>query len=127
MTATIERRTSLRHIPVYQGTKVELMDRDGQRMTRARVVNISHEGALIIADRQPPLNQALRVRLALAPELGWITAIPVRFGQSREVGLRFTRRCPPDFIWVAARSGPARLAADGEEGTRFTFDRATLS
>jgi hypothetical protein len=59
MTAIIERRTSLRRIPVYQETKVELRDGDGQRMTRARVVNISHEGALVIADRQPPLNQPL--------------------------------------------------------------------
>jgi hypothetical protein len=93
MTLAIERRASFRHSTAYNQTNVQLMDRFGRRITKARLVNISHHGALILTDDVGVLNQPLEVRLENAPETGWTKAEPVRFGQPQEVGIRFNQPC----------------------------------
>jgi hypothetical protein len=118
MIVPTERRASVRHTPVDKETKVVLMDLLGGQITRARLVNISQDGALILTDQQPGLNRPLHVRIDSAADLGWITAIPVRFGETREVGLRFTRPCPPEFLFEATRGGHDRLASPSEEETQ---------
>src|SRR5262249_59049597 len=72
MTVPIERRASLRHTPVDKETNVQVMDQAGRRITTARLVNISRDGALILTDQHPGLNRRLWVRLKDSPELGWI-------------------------------------------------------
>ena len=118
MTVPSERRASVRHTPVNAETKVQLMDWTGGRITSARLVDISQHGALLLADQQPELDRPLHVWLEDATELGWILAIPVRFGQSREVGLRFNRPCSPDFLWEATGRRQIRSTSNGEEETQ---------
>ena len=36
-----------------------------------------------------------------APETGWITAVPVRFGEPHEVGFRFNHPCPKRVLDAA--------------------------
>jgi PilZ domain len=125
MANLIERRGSTRHSTTNDPVIVQLMDRTGHRMTRARLANISTGGALILTDQAPVLNHALQVRLERTPETGWITAIPVRLGRSREVGLQFTRPCPPDFLWAATLGTPFGSVAASEEGTPDLGDTST--
>jgi hypothetical protein len=93
MTLAIERRASFRHSTAYNQTNVQLMDRFGRRMTKARLVNISHHGALILTGDVAVLHQPLNVHFESAPESRWIAAQAVRFGQLHEVGIRFERPC----------------------------------
>jgi hypothetical protein len=97
MAPGVERRVSVRHETVDKRTRVEIMDRTGHRTRRARLVNFSASGALIVTDQLPALNQPLRVRIQLAKEIGWFSAIPVRLGGSNQVGIRFVGPFPLRF------------------------------
>lgn len=119
MTLAIERRTSPRHTTVNHQTSVQLMDWTGRRITRASLVDISTDGALILTDQTPGLNRPVRVRFDNAMELGWMVAIPVRLGRSKEVGIRFTHPCPLDFLWAARRGTDSRSVAGDEEETQL--------
>jgi hypothetical protein len=98
MTLAVERRAADRHDTVSNRANVQLMDWIGPRIRQARLVNISSSGALIQTDQLPALHQPLRVRLEIAKEVGWFSAIPVRFGQSNEVGIQFVRPLPLYFL-----------------------------
>ncbi len=98
MTIAVERRQSIRHELPNQQRSVQHMDWTGPRIREATLVNISSEGALLSTDQPPMLHQPIRVRLEIAKEIGWISAIPVRSGQSNEVGVRFFRRLPLYFL-----------------------------
>ena len=119
MTLAIDRRASTLHSTGQDQTDVQLMDRFGRRITKARLVNISHHGALILTDDLAVLHQPLDVRLESAPETGWITAEAVRFGQPHEVGIRFNQPCP-DRVLDAAFSGVlTEWVRQTEEETRL--------
>jgi hypothetical protein len=98
MALDVERRASVRHETVSNGTSVQIMDWTGHRTRRARLVNFSTSGALILTDQLPTLHQSLRVRIELAQEIGWFSAIPVRLGRSNEVGIKFVRPFPLCFL-----------------------------
>jgi hypothetical protein len=107
MTLAVERRGSVRHETVNNQTSVQLMDdRTGKRITRAKLLNISTGGALILTDKEPALYQPLRVRFENATEIALIDAEPVRFGRSKEVAIRFTRQCPSDFLFMLGVDSP---------------------
>ena len=120
-----ERRGTTRYPAANDRTVVQIMDEKGTRITRARLANVSAGGALILTDRQPELNRPLHLRLESAAKLGWIMAIPVRSGPTREVGVRFARPCPPDFLWAATRGTQSRLVAAGEEETQCFGETST--
>jgi len=103
----IERRTSVRYETLNNQTSVQLMDdRTGKRITRAKLLNISDGGALILTDKEPALYQPLWVRIENATEIARIDAEPVRVGRLKEVGIRFTRRCPSDFLFMLGVDSP---------------------
>src|SRR5205823_3050126 len=101
MTFATNRRASTRHAAANHQTILQIMDWTGQRVTRAKLLNISTEGALIRTDKVPVLKQPVRVRLENATEIGWIMAEPVRIGQSKEVGIRFCCPGPRAFLLAA--------------------------
>lgn len=117
MTLAVERRAADRHDTVSNRTKVELMDWIGPRLREAKLVNISSSGALIQTDQLPALHQPLRVRLEIAKEVGWFSAIPVRFGQSNEVGIQFVRPLPLYFLSKSTPDSESPTAANGEVET----------
>ena len=107
MTFAIECRASVRHEPVNDLTSVQLLDdRTGKRFTRAKLLNISTDGALILTDKEPALYQPLWVRLENATEIALIDAEPVRVGRYKEIGIRFTRQCPSDFLLMLGVDSP---------------------
>ena len=98
MTIAIERRESVRHEMPKLRTRVQLMDWTGPQVREATLVNISSGGPLLSTEHLPILNQPIRVRLEIAKEIGWVSAIPVRLGQASEIGLRFFRPLPLYFL-----------------------------
>jgi len=117
MTLAVERRASGRHVTVDNRTSVQLMDWIGPRIRVARLVNFSSSGALILADQVPQLHQPLRVRLEIAKEIGWFSAVPVRFGRSNEVGIKFVRSLPLYFLPNSVPEGDSPLVADIDDET----------
>ena len=116
MTIAIERRASVRRETVNNQTSVQLTyDRTGKRFTRAKLLNISTGGAWILTDKELALYQPLWVRLENATEIALIDAQPVRFGRTNEVGIRFTRQCPPDLLLMLGVDSRGSL----DEGTPF--------
>ena len=115
MTLAIE-RASARHSTARNQTNVQLMDCLRRRITKARLLNISHHGALILTDDVAVLHEPLNVRLENEPGAGWIAAETVRFGRSKEVGIRFYRPCPRGFFLVATlRESIPRVTDDEKE------------
>jgi hypothetical protein len=117
MTLAVERRAADRHDTVNNRTNVQLMDWIGPRIREAKLVNISSSGALIQTDQLPALHQPLRVRLEIAKEVGWFSAIPVRFGQSNEVGIQFVRPLPLYFLSKSTPVSDTPMPARTGEGT----------
>jgi hypothetical protein len=104
MTKASDRRASPRYSTGPHHTHVQLIGPFGCGITKARLVNISYHGALILTDDVIPLHQPLEVRLDDVPETGWIKAEAVRFGQPHEVGIRFDS--PVEYyVLEAALSG----------------------
>jgi hypothetical protein len=98
VTLAIERRASVRYETVNKQTSVQFMDWTERQITGSKLVNISVTGALIFADLVPALYRPLWVRVENAPGVGWIAAETVRFGRSKDVGIRFYRPCPRYFL-----------------------------
>jgi len=91
-----------------------------RKITTSKLVDISATGALILADRVPALlYRPLWVRVENAPGAGWIAAETVRFGQSKEVGIRFYRPCPRNFFLAATLRESNPSVADDEIETPF--------
>jgi hypothetical protein len=122
MVFAIDRRASIRHSAAHNRTYVQLMDRLGRRMKRGRLVNISRDGALIRVDDAPALHQPIEVQLENAPELGWIAAHSVRFGQRHEVGIRFDHPCSQNVLAAAISGIVDELLVEGEAKTPFDID-----
>jgi hypothetical protein len=116
MTLVIERRASTRHATAADETYVQIMDWTGKRLMRARLLDISTGGALILTDSFVATSQKLRVRLESAPETGWIDAEAVHFGRPQVVGIRFSSPCRPELVLEARRGGnPHLVNPSGEE------------
>ena len=119
MTFATERRASTRHSTAHNQTNVQLMDRLGRRITKARLVNISHHGALILTDDLAVLHQPLDVQFENAPETRWIAAEPVRFGQLNEVGIHFNRPCSRRILNAAISGAVNERLGEREAETPF--------
>ena len=83
----------------------------------ARLVNISSHGALILADNVPTLHQPIEVWIENAQETGWIMAEAVRFGRSKEVGIRFYHPSHANLPSMAARGTDSPRVAASDEVT----------
>ena len=118
MTLAIERRASVRYETLNK-QNVQFMHWTERRITGSKLVNFSETGALILADRVPALNQPLWVRVENAPGAGWIAAETVRYGGSKEVGIKFYRPCPRNFFVGAAIAESIPRFADDEIETPF--------
>jgi hypothetical protein len=115
----IERRASVRYKTVNKQTSVQLMTWSERQITGSKLVNMSATGALILADRVPMLYRSLWVRVESAPGAGWIAAETVRFGHSKEVGIRFYRPCPRNFFLGATLRESIPSVDDDEIETPF--------
>jgi hypothetical protein len=118
MALLVESRASTRHAPVIAETYLEIMDWPGKRVTRARLVDVSTGGALVLTVCVVATSQKLRVRLEGARETEWIVAEAVHFGRPDGVGIRFSWPCP-DFVLEATRRDRSRLVNLSDKQSRY--------
>ena len=121
MPAPLDRRVSPRWVAVKNRSTLDLQGKEGHRRVEVTLVNISRDGALIVADEMPPLHGSLWFRMESPAKTDWIGAEPVRHEGSRRMGLRFIRPCPDDFL-LAAMVGVNLMLTILDGGRPPTFD-----
>jgi hypothetical protein len=99
--------------------RVQFVEWVGHVSARAILLNIWSDGALVLMEEQPELNQHVWIRLREPVRSDWLEAIPVRYGQFHEVEIRFSHPCPRTFLWAATRAKDFRLVLDSEEETSW--------
>jgi hypothetical protein len=101
MSQVQERRISPRLAAIKNRSRIEFGVPSGRRQVAARVVDVSREGALIIAAEPPPLHQRSLIRMEEPAKTDWIAAVVVRLGDANSVGVRFVDPSPDDFLLAA--------------------------
>ena len=102
MTALKERRISPRLDAVRKNrSRIESGSPSGPSRATAILINISREGALIVADETPQPYQTIWLRMEEPAKTDWIAAVALRCGDAGKVGLRFVDRCPDDWLLAA--------------------------
>jgi hypothetical protein len=101
MPPLLERRISPRVAAVENRSRLEFGISTDHRRVAATLVNISREGALVVAGEPPALHETTWVRMEAPAKTDWVAAVPVRLGASNEVGIRFVDPCPDDLLLAA--------------------------
>ena len=96
-----ECRTSPRLVAVKNRSRLEFGMQPDQRRVAATLVNISREGALIVAEEPPVLHQTIWFRMESPAKTDWVAVIPVRLGDLNTVGIRFVTPCSDDLLLAA--------------------------
>jgi hypothetical protein len=100
MSDRLDRRVSPRWIAVPNELTLELQTRAGNHRAKARLLNISRGGALLLTDEVPPAG-VLWMRMESPARTDWVAAVPIRQGPSRQVAVRFPRPCEDDLLLAA--------------------------
>jgi hypothetical protein len=94
----LERRISPRYSTVKNQATLEHRSGSFICRTRATLLDISREGALVSAEATIPLAEPIRFRIESPAKTDWIAAVSVRLGELRLVGIRFIGLCPNDIL-----------------------------
>jgi hypothetical protein len=97
-----ERRASPRCDAVKNQSRLEFFLPSGRRRAAARLVNISRDGALIVADVSPPGDEPFRMRMESPLKTDWADAVTVRVGRGHDIAIQFPGRCPDDLLLAAS-------------------------
>jgi len=124
MAIAIERRGTMRHQVANHQTSLQIMDWIGSEARQATLLNISSTGALLTTDQPPPLHHPIQMRIEIANKMGWVSALPVRVGQNNQVGVRFFRAIPLDFLGERTRERDSMPSADTDDETPLFVIRA---
>ena len=93
-----ERRASPRCDVVKNRSSVQFEAPEGRCRIGATLVNISRNGALLLAEK-PMLRAApLSIRIESPVRTDWVNANVARFNPNREIGLHFPQGCPDDLL-----------------------------
>ena len=98
MSRPAERRASPRCDAVKNQSRLEIAVRGGRRTREARIVNISRDGALIVAENPPANEFPVWLRVESPVKTDWAEATIVRIGRDREIALQFPQGCPDDLL-----------------------------
>ena len=93
-----ERRASPRCDAVRNRSTIEFVAPEGPRRIGATLVNISRNGALVVADKPMIRAAPLSVRIDSPVRTDWVEARVVRFEPTREIALHFPQGCPDDLL-----------------------------
>jgi PilZ domain len=96
-----ERRASPRCDAMKNQSRLEFFLPSGRRRVEARLINISRDGALIVALESPPADEPFRMRMENPLKTDWADAVTVRVGRDHDIAIRFPRRCPDDLLLAA--------------------------
>ena len=100
------RRASPRCDAVRNQSRLEIAVAAGWRRTEARIVNISRDGALIVAENPEANEFPVWLRVESPVKTDWAEATIVRLGRDREIALQFPQGCPcaPADGWTSVTS-----------------------
>ena len=93
-----ERRASPRCNALRNRSTIEFAAPEGRRRIGATLVNISRDGALVVADKPMFRAGPLSVRIDSPVRTDWVDARVVRFEPTREIALHFPQGCPDDLL-----------------------------
>ena len=102
-----ERRASPRCDAVKNQSRLEFSVPGGSRRVEARLINLSPDGASIVAEEPPPCGSPLWIRIESPVKTEWIKAAAVRVGQGQEFAVHFPTAMP------------GRLPYGGDNGPRL--------
>jgi PilZ domain len=113
-----ERRASPRCDVVKNRSSIHFEAPEGRRRIGATLINISRNGALVLAEKAMLRAVPLLIRIDSPVRTGWVDAKVIRFGSNREIGLQFPQACP-DNLLLAATVGIdlASLVRNNDDGT----------
>jgi hypothetical protein len=94
MSSLPDRRQTPRHRAIENRGRLEWPG----GASEVQVLNISGGGALLMANLQPPADQALSLRLESPVETDWVPARVVRYDGAHALELAFNGRRPEDLI-----------------------------
>jgi hypothetical protein len=97
-----ERRTWPRCEAVKNRSSMEFATPRGRQRIEARLVNISRDGALVVADPPPLEATPIWLRIESPVRTDWVDATIVRVETNRQIGLSFTPGCPDDLLLAGA-------------------------
>jgi hypothetical protein len=83
---------------VKNRSSIQFGDPEGLRRIRATLINISRNGALVVADTPMLRPVPLSIRIDIPVRTDWVDAQVVRFDANREIGLHFLQGCPDDLL-----------------------------
>ena len=98
MSHPCERRASPRCNAVENQSRMMFAENSDLRRIKARFINISRDGALIVTEDPPPYKPPIWLRIESPVRTDWVEATIVRLGQNREIALQFPRHCPDDLL-----------------------------
>jgi PilZ domain len=93
-----ERRASPRCDVVKNRSSIEFVVPEGRRRIGATLVNISRDGALVVADKRMLRAAPITLRIESPVRTDWVDAKVVRFEPNRQIGVQFTHGCPDDLL-----------------------------
>ena len=117
-----ERRASPRCAAVTNQSRLEFAVPDGRQRVEARLMNLSRDGALIVAEKAPPYEPPIWLRIESPVKTDWVEAKIVRIGQNREIALKFPRRCPDDLLLAGTIGIDVRSMISYGATVTSTFD-----
>jgi hypothetical protein len=117
-----ERRASTRCDVVKNRSSVQFEVPEGRRRIGATLINISRNGALVLAEK-PMLRAApLSIRIDSPVRTDWVDAKVVRFNSNREIGLHFPQGCPDDLLLAATVGIDLAFLVRNEPNGTTAFD-----
>jgi PilZ domain len=93
-----ERRASRRCDVVNNRASIHFEAPEGRRRIGAKLLNISRDGALVLAEKAMVRAVPLSIRIDSPVRTGWVDAKVVRFGSNREIAVHFPMGCPDDLL-----------------------------
>jgi hypothetical protein len=93
-----DRRTSPRCDVVTNRMSIHFEAPEGRRRVGATLINISRNGALVLAEKAMLRAVPLLIRIDNPVRTGWVDAKVVRFDSSRQIGLHFPTGCPDQLL-----------------------------
>lgn len=97
-----ERRAWPRCDAVKNRSSMEFVTPHGLRRIKARLLNISRDGALLVAENFLPRSTRVSLRMEIPVKTDWVDARIVRVGQDLQIGLKFCRGCADDLLLAGA-------------------------
>jgi hypothetical protein len=98
MSILAERRASVRCGVVPNKSRLQFDVSHVRKSVEARLVNISRDGALLVAEYPARNEQPIWLRIETPVTTDWAAAKVVRLGQDHEIAVHFPRRCPDDLL-----------------------------